>query len=95
MKLTDNQREVLCNLASLRESPNQCSRRDGWATPMDFGGSDGSHHSGTAKRLADKGLVTREQYRGWGGGRGSCAYKITEAGIAALQAATGGAVGNG
>lgn len=32
----------------------------GWATPVDVGGSNGSHHSKTLRTLAAKGLVDAE-----------------------------------
>ena len=89
-KLTDRQRDVLERLRRLRDMPDQCSRSDGWATPQDFGGHDGSHHSYTAKRLAMLGLVDRHNYHTGklnqfsGRAKGACRYKITEAGLQAL-----------
>lgn len=65
--------------------PDQAWRADGYARAMDFGGYNGSHHSATATRLARKGLVDRRKLPG-PGGRGSCSYKITKAGLAALKA---------
>ncbi|MEL6095863.1 hypothetical protein AAGG42_08230 [Stenotrophomonas maltophilia] len=66
-------------------------------TPMEFGGCNGSHHSGTATTLAKRGLVDRLKCKSWGGGtqlnvfagssKGSCHYRITDAGRAALRAA--------
>jgi hypothetical protein len=97
--LTPNQREVLENLEYLHLRPDQCDRTvnrgdpaiDGkWGTCLAFGGSNGSHHSATATALAKRGLVDRLK-----GNRlnffqsrtkGSCYYRITEAGIAALAA---------
>jgi hypothetical protein len=32
-----------------------------WWRPMDLGGHDGSHHSGTLRRLVKKGLVKRRR----------------------------------
>lgn len=105
-KLTDNQIDVLRSLAHLRDRPQQCSRqsisserygieKSAWATPQDFGGGDGSHHSATAKRLAQKGLVDRYNYctdrlnHFTGRAKGACVYRITDAGLAALQEALG------
>ncbi len=96
--LTQQQIEVLRTLAWLRERPDQCNRtvtlKDGtktkWATPLCFGGMNGSHHSATATTLAKRGLVERFK-----NGRinhfdshvkGSCYYRITDAGLEALAA---------
>lgn len=56
--------------------------REDWARPMDVGGSDGSHHSMTLKRLTDKGVVERGMKGGHS--RGSYRYRLTDAGRAAL-----------
>lgn len=104
MKLTDNQLEVLRDLASLHKNPRQCSRqgicsarngieKSAWATPMDFGGTNGSHHSATAKRLAQLGLVDRYNYctdrlnHFTGKAKGACVYRITAAGLARIVGA--------
>lgn len=84
--LSDRQFEVLRELASLRDQPNQCSRSGCWATPRDFGGRDASHHSASAKRLVDMGLVERKQFGFSWSARGSYGYRITDAGIAMLAA---------
>lgn len=55
--------------------------------PLDFGGSNGSHHGATATKLAGRGLVEQKK-RGWNWGetkgrwheRGSKAYRPTQAG---------------
>lgn len=79
-KLTDNQWEVIIGLYG----------SDDGLAPMWFGGSNGSHHSNTARRLAAQAepLVER-RYRGgeWGGkrvwaARGSCKYRLTPLGVA-------------
>lgn len=93
MELTVRQIEVLRELAACK--PGQTSRSDGWATPQDFGGTNGSHHSETAKCLAKRGFVDRIK---WGTShrtpqinnfkcrqKGSCGYRITAHGIAALK----------
>jgi hypothetical protein len=60
--------------------------------PLDFGGSNGSHHSSTATKLAKHGLVDqRKRGAPWGdnrstGYRGSKVYRPTEAGRNALGA---------
>lgn len=59
-----------------------------WAAPIDFGGTNGSHHSATATRLAKMGLVDR--YKGGKVNyfqsryKGSCGYRINDAGRAWL-----------
>lgn len=75
--LTEKQAEVVIGLRGADD--------DG-LSPLWFGGSNGSHHSNTARRLCDRGLVER-RYRGgeWGGrrrwaDRGSCKYRLTELG---------------
>lgn len=79
IKITPNRREVIMNLYG--ESENGVA-------PMWFGGSNGSHHGATAAALCktDPPLVERK-FRGgtWGGkavfaARGSCVYRLTEAG---------------
>lgn len=94
MQLTQRQIEVLRELASLHKTPDQCSRKDGWATPRDFGGGDDTHHGETAKCLVKRGLVDRIK---WVRGkrptinnlkcreRGSCGYKINATGLAWLK----------
>lgn len=102
-RLTANQVDVLTELEGCAQSHMLGGRTwtlpDGTKarlfTPMEFGGSNGSHHSGTATALAKRGLVDRLKCRGWGGGtqlnvfkgraKGSCHYRITDAGIAALR----------
>jgi hypothetical protein len=75
--LTEKQAEVIMGLRGADD--------DGLA-PMWFGGSNGSHHSNTARRLCDRGLVERRfGASDWGGkkrwrGRGSCRYRLTELG---------------
>ena len=60
-----------------------------WQTPRQFGGSDGSHHAITARRMIDKGWVERDE-RGWldgkrpMGSRGPYVYRLTDKGAQAL-----------
>ena len=103
MKLTERQADLLSILAEIEGKPSRNSRnltseifpeeaRGLWATPQDFGGTDGSHHSATATQLAKKGLVDR--YKGGrinffqSRSKGSCLYRINEAGRAFLAART-------
>lgn len=87
--MTDNEREVLIEL-------DACKRRGPeWARPMDLGGRDASHHSGTLKRLVAQGLAATRQYGGeaatgpgawektkvW---RGARVYRITPEGHRAI-----------
>lgn len=56
--LSENQREVLrimfyCHFESPFKQP--------WIIPMDVGGFNGSHHSGTLRTLAGRGLVNHKQ----------------------------------
>lgn len=59
--------------------------RNGFVRPLDCGGSNGSHHSPTLKKLAARGLVLRR--KAWGGAheKGSCSYRITEEGKKLLR----------
>lgn len=69
--------------------------------PMDVGGRDGSHHSATLARLARKGLAERRKScwctddkaspsynrrHPWCRCKGSCRYRRTPAGTAAIAA---------
>lgn len=81
--LTEKQAEVVIGLRGADD--------DGLA-PMWFGGSNGSHHSNTARRLIERGIVER-RFGGseWGGkkkwrGRGSCRYRLTELGKQVAEA---------
>ncbi len=95
MKLTEKQWDVLSELALKRmhncESIHRAFFSDGrapetgWFMPMEFGGTDGSYHSGTATALAKKGLIDRLK-----SGRlnyfksrikGACLYRITDSGM--------------
>lgn len=102
-KLTPRQIEVLTELSGCEQCalggrvwtlPDGAKAR--LFMPMEFGGSNGSHHSATATALAKRGLVGRLKVVSWGGGsqlnvftgsrKGSCHYRITKAGEAALEA---------
>lgn len=64
--------------------------RDGGVAPIDFGGSNGSHHGATATKLVRLGLAEHKK-RGldWGQAptrwRGSKLYRPTEAGRKAFN----------
>lgn len=55
----------------------------GWVMPMDCGGWNGSHHSYTLTKLAARGLAERWKL-GSKREKGSCRYRINDAGRAAL-----------
>lgn len=82
--MTENEAEVL---EALR--PREGAEAE-WLAPLAFGGSNGSHHAQTAKRMEPKGWVER-RFRGHEpgerttGARGSCLYRITARGIEAVQ----------
>lgn len=71
-----------------------------WKRPMDVGGTNGSHHSGTLAQLARKGLAERKKLcwctsdkkspaynpkHPWCRCKGSCRYRRTPAGTKALK----------
>ena len=100
IQLTANQLDVLTSLKRLHDRPDQCSRplmwegvdpavRGYWAAPMDFDGSNGSHHSATAKQLAIKGLIDRYKNGKVNSfksrNKSSCCYRINAAGLAYLE----------
>jgi hypothetical protein len=70
IRLTENELEVLLAMQGSNE----------WLRPMDVGAWDSSHHSGTLKRLAAKGLVLRKRRYP---GASMYLYQITEVGNAA------------
>ena len=92
--MTENEIECLEALVAINDHPRFPMK---WARPLDLGGSNGSHHSGTLNRLAQKGLVNFRFREGveppeWENGqrfcasRGATTYRITPAGRAALSA---------
>lgn len=74
--------------------------KNSWCLPMEFGGSNGSHHSRTAAILCRHGYVERRQRRGtqiesgpmidapriFPRERGSFVYRLTSLGVAAQDA---------
>jgi len=92
--LTARQLGVLRELAWRKDRPTHCRfTHNGkpWCSPMDFGGTNGSHHSETAKALAMKGLVDRYNYHTGrlnhftGKAKGACMYRISDAGIKYIE----------
>jgi hypothetical protein len=83
-RLTERDLETLDDLAGACDNLAKYGR-DG-AAPLDFGGSNGSHHGKTATKLADHGLAEhRKRGYAWGvspsrGYRGSKVYRPTAAG---------------
>lgn len=55
-----------------------------WFRPMDVGGTDGSHHSQTLRRLAKRGWVEAAPRHGLAGARLHSRYRITLEGVRAL-----------
>lgn len=88
--LKDRDFETLAEIEQANISHSTIGHRRGWAKPMDFGGSNGSHHSATATKLARHGLVEVEspsvkhagRSKYWRAGK---LYRITAAGVAALR----------
>jgi hypothetical protein len=96
--LTDRDFQVLNELESVNR-PRYSSHPRAWASPLDCGGSNGSHHSASLTKLVRHSLV---ELRGSGGrpnvigdaivpeprlskrAKGSRAFRITDAGVEAL-----------
>jgi hypothetical protein len=95
--LTERDWEVLETLVYMRfESTSKRFYENGTA-PLDFGGSNGSHHGKTASKLVDHGYVEHRRRGmaewcqenrsfGRGGNRGSKLYRATDAGRDAILA---------
>lgn len=77
--MLDRDLEVLRALGDAKEA---VPSMDGWLTPRFCGGTDGSHHSATLRKLVRQGLVERME-RG-GQTRGSWLYRITPKGRQAI-----------
>ena len=74
--LTERDYELLRELEAYERSEYRDPRG---AAPIDLGGYNGSHHSGTLNKLARHGLIMR-RYPPRPGHRGSQRYKLTEEG---------------
>jgi hypothetical protein len=84
--LTERDVETLVELRAATDSfVKQSNYRDGWVMPVDCGGFNGSHHSYTLSKLARRGLCDRKKY-GNRREKGSCRYRINDAGREFLQA---------
>lgn len=84
--LTDRDIDTLGELvAANRNLMDVGHHRDGWAKPLDCGGSNGSHHSATLAKLASYGLADRKGYRP--GIRHVWMYLITPAGKKVVERA--------
>jgi hypothetical protein len=84
--LTDRDFETLRDVLAATDNFIRCDNyKDGWVMPLDCGGSNGSHHSYTLRKLSLRGLCDRKKY---GGKRekGSCRYRINNAGREAIAA---------
>lgn len=88
-KLTERDIRTLRELdeatRSLMKHPTRKSHEEGWAMPLDCGGSNGSHHSYTLAKLAKRGLCDRKKFGG-PHEKGSCRYRMNGAGRAFLTA---------
>jgi len=74
--LTEKHLEVLRNLNDTE-----------FLKPREFGAWDASHHSGTARVLAKRGLVEVRRGTTWGGMRSVNSYRRTPTGKAAFMQA--------
>lgn len=84
--LTERDIDTLGELRAATDSfIRQDNWREGWVMPMDCGGSNGSHHSYTLHKLAKRGLCDRKKY-GNRREKGSCRYRINDAGRTFLDA---------
>lgn len=77
--LSERDIETLEYLLSATDDHLRMNYRDGWVMTMDCGGTNGSHHSATLKKLADRGLCERWKL-GSAREKGSCRWKINDAG---------------
>ena len=78
MTITKRDIKTLADLDAANRHFDEMGFREGWARPMDCGGSDGSHHGATLAKLARLGLAERKGYTP--GCRVVWAYKITAMG---------------
>jgi hypothetical protein len=92
LPLTERDLELLNELVGMRFESRTKDYYEGGVAPIDFGGSNGSHHGKTDTKLAAHGFVD-QRMRGhpWGdlrttGARGSKVYRASEAGRDAIYA---------
>lgn len=79
MRLSDRDIETLRELEAANRNHMQIGFRDGWAKPLDCGGTNGSHHSATLAKLVRAKLAERKGYNP--GCRAVWMYKITAQGL--------------
>lgn len=81
MKKSLNERdlETLEQLSAVNTAHKRLEIRDGWAKPLDIGGSDASHHSRTLRKLVRHGLAVIQDPRNYSRGK---FYKVTDEGEA-------------
>lgn len=97
MDLTEEEREILIAAEFIHRHPDQGMWQygEGWFKPMHVGGTDGSHHSRTLRKMARKGLIDTEVNPSLSGIRNSRRYRISAGGLKAFEglraAASGGA----
>jgi hypothetical protein len=95
--LTERDLEVLETLVYMRYESGARDLYEGDTAPLDFGGSNRSHHGKTASKLVDHGFVEHRRlgmsewhqenrHFGRGGNRGSKVYRATETGREAIMA---------
>jgi hypothetical protein len=84
--LTQRDIDTLQELALAGDNMRRLGRADMWVKPMDCGGRNNSHHSRTLTKLAKRGLAEREAPWSLSMVRGSCRYRINDAGITELTA---------
>jgi hypothetical protein len=88
--LTDRDWEVLETLVYMRYESGSKQFYEGGSAPLEFGGSNGSHHGRTALKLTERGYVeARKRGKEWGDlttrdARGSNVYRATPAGRDAI-----------
>jgi hypothetical protein len=87
--MNEREREVMAEMLAFERYAAEAGYMRG-ARPMDVGGSNGSHHSATLRRMASKGwLIDVGHGRSSGGKHGTrrtYKYKTTEVGRAAYTA---------
>jgi hypothetical protein len=81
--LTERDVDTLGDLAAACRNFLDVTGED-WVKPMDCGGSNGSHHSATLKKLAARGLVEASRAKRHLNNRPGIRYRITDAGRALL-----------
>lgn len=83
MELSTEEKEILVGAEYIHRRPEQGMQGvgEGWFKPMHVGGSDGSHHSRTLRKMVKKGLIETERNWSFGWYANSRRYRITEPGL--------------